>query len=191
MPDPLLLALRYAASITENRSVGSPLASEILMAHRNALPIAILVAVVTWIAFARPGAAMATPAIAVSPNEGTMGTQFTVFGQGFEPNDIIHLEIFPVGAPESRGIGNISASATGTFSVVAEVGIAYAGPDVPEVAPVGGGQKINHPPGDYYIMAYPQAFGSRTAETLAAAPRVLFKVTPSSLPSTGGPPGPK
>jgi hypothetical protein len=133
---------------------------------------------------------MAAPVIAVNPSEGPMGAKFTVSGQGFEPNEVIFLEIFPVGAPESRGIGNISASGAGTFSVVAEVGIAYAGPDVPEVAPVGGGQKINHPPGDYYIMAYPQAFGPRTAETLAATPRVLFKVTASSLPSTGGPPGP-
>jgi hypothetical protein len=158
------------------------------MSYRNALPIGMLVAV-TWIAFAGAGAAMATPAITVSPSEGPMGTQFTVSGQGFEPNDTIFLEIFPVGAPESRRIGNISASATGTFSVVAEVGIAYAGPDVPEVAPLGGGQKINHPPGDYYIMAYPQAFGPRTAETLAQAPKVLFKVTASALPSTGGEPG--
>lgn len=118
-----------------------------------------------------------------------MGTQFTVSGQGFEPNDIIYWEIFPVGAPETRRIGNISASATGTFSVNAELGIVYSGPDAPENAPVGGGLKINHPPGDYQIMAYPKSFGSRTAETIAQAPKVSFKVTASALPSTGGEPG--
>jgi hypothetical protein len=158
------------------------------MSYRNALPIGILVAV-TWIAFAGPGAAMATPAITVSPGEGPMGTQFTVSGQGFVPNDTIFLEIFPVGAPETRRIGNISASATGTFSVNAELGIVYSGPDAPENAPVGGGQKVNHPPGDYTIMAYPKSFGSRTAETIAQAPKVSFKVTASALPSTGGEPG--
>ena len=118
-----------------------------------------------------------------------MGAQITVSGQGFVPNEAIFLEIFPVGAPETRRIGNISASATGTFSVVAEVGIAYAGPDVPTVAPVGGGQKINHPPGDYQIMAYPVSFGGRTADTIARAPKVPFTVTASGLPATGGSPG--
>ena len=145
--------------------------------------------VLCWSALAGSGKATAEPRISVTPGEGPMGTQLTISGQGFQPGEGIFLEILPVGAPHPYRIGNISAESTGEFVVNAELGIVYPGPDVPDPAPPGQGQRVNHAPGDHQIMAYPESLGGRTLDTIAQAPKVSFKVTASPLPSTGGQPG--
>lgn len=44
-------------------------------------------------------------------------------------------------------------------------------------------------PGDYWIMGYPESYGPRTRETLAAAPKFLFRVLQAeALPPGGGVP---
>lgn len=147
-----------------------------------------LLLAVSWSMAIPSNRAMAAATISVSPSEGPMGTLLTLSGEGFEPGETIFLEISPVGAPSAFGIGNVTAQSNGEFSVSAELGIVYPGPDVPEPAPPGGGQKVNLAPGDYQIMAYPESLGGRTPDTIAQAPKVPFKVTVSSLPDTGGEP---
>ena len=131
---------------------------------------------------------MAEPSISVTPNEGRMGTQLTISGQGFQPDETIFLEISPVGAPGAYRIGNISADSAGAFVARAELGIVYPGPDVPDPAPPGQGQKVNLAPGDYQILAYPESLGGRTPATIAKAPKTSFQVTASTVPNTGGNP---
>jgi hypothetical protein len=157
------------------------------MGYRIVLAGGIL-AVLGWIAFAASTTAMAAPSISVTPNEGPAGTRLTISGQGFQPDETIYLGIAPLGALGEYGIGTISADAAGGFVVSAEVGIVYTGPNLPDPAPPGQGERVNLAPGDYQILAYPGSFGGRTPETIAKAPKASFQVTGSTLPNTGGSP---
>lgn len=136
-------------------------------------------------AIAGSGNAIAEPRISVSPAGGPLGTQLTFSGQGFLPGERIFLDIYPAGAPHGLWIGRISADSTGQFVVNAELGIVYPGPELPDPAPPGQGERVNLAPGDYQIRAYPESLGH-----LTPSPNVAFKVTVGSLPSTGGAPGP-
>jgi hypothetical protein len=127
------------------------------------------------------GAATGAPRMSVSPAEGPLGTQLTISGQGFQPSEAIFLDIYPVGAPHGLWIGRVSADSTGQFVVNTDLGIVYPGPELPDPAPPGGGQRVNHAPGDYEVRAYPESLGH-----LTPSPKVAFKVTVGSLPSTGG-----
>jgi hypothetical protein len=117
-----------------------------------------------------------------------MGDQLTISGQGFQPEEKIFLEISPVGAPGAYRIGNISADSVGGFTVRAELGVVYPGPDVPDPAPPGQGQRVNLAPGAYQILAYPESLGERTLETIAQAPKTMLEVTAPALPGGGGNP---
>jgi hypothetical protein len=129
----------------------------------------------------------AEPRISVSPREGSTGDEMTVYGDGFEPNDTIYISIHP--PLGGYGIGVVSADLEGKFTATTRVGNVYDTEPFPEQAPPGEGYEVQLSPGDYEILAYPASFGGRTAETIAQAPKVSFKVTASALPSTGGEPG--
>jgi hypothetical protein len=159
------------------------------MRNKIALFVGMLIVGSTWLWLA-PNA-IAQPEITVSPNQGSVGNQVSIKGEGFEPGETIYLEIFPLGGSSPYRIGNVVADSFGRFSASGPLGNVYPGLNVPEPAPPGEGQQVNLAPGQYQIMAYPASFGTRTPGTIEQAPKVGFEVTVSSLPDTGGPPAPE
>jgi hypothetical protein len=114
--------------------------------------------------------AQGEPSISVSPQEGPPGTVVTVSGEGFIPGDTVYIDVTAV---LSRGGGTVrlatvTVDAEGGFRITAEMRAA--------------GTSVYR---EFNVMAYAHSFGNRSVETIAAAPKAVFTVTPSVLPPSG------
>ncbi len=111
------------------------------------------------------------PLIVVSPQPGPRGSTVTIRGEGFAAADTVFVEMFAV---DSSGGGvvrlaAVTADGAGTFRLQAEITFSI--------------------PKDYFVMAHPQSFGDRTAQTIGRAPKAVFTLTgPAAPPGTGGAP---
>ena len=121
-----------------------------------------------------PAQAQERPSISVSPQEGPPGTPITVIGKGFAAGDTVYVEVFPGTGPDHGTIPleTIAADAGGSFN--ARV-----------VMPPEGFENWGRTGGEYTVLAYPSSFGGRTAETVEAAPKVVFTLTQGAWPPTG------
>ncbi len=141
-------------------------------------------ALVVWLSLIGALAALGTvaaraqvePSISVSPEEGLAGTAITVSGLGFAPGDTVYIGVFPVtGIPGGHGtapLATATVDAEGEFHVAA-------------VIPPAGFENWAQIYREYEVMAYAQSFGSRTSETVEAAPKAIFTLTSSFLPPSG------
>jgi len=121
---------------------------------------------VTW--------AQEQPRISISSEEGPPRTVLTISGEGFPPGDRVYLEVFPGIGPNHGTIrlAMVTVDADGEF----RIGV---------VTPPEGFENWGQVGGEYTVMAYPQSFGARTAETIEGAPNVVFTLTPGVWPPSG------
>lgn len=141
-----------------------------------ALAIAVVAAIVVW-----PGGADAMRMIEVSPSEGPLGMTVTISGTSFKPNETVFVEFVSEDGDESHRFATIIVSdgtkpgtVSGEFEFTAEIGLHE--------------ERIDFPPGEYIVLAYPEELGERTEETIAASPQAPFTITASELPAAGGQP---
>ena len=120
--------------------------------------------------------AQGQPSISVSPQEGPPGTVLTITGEGFTPADTVYIEVFPVtGAVGGHGtvpVATVTADGEGEF-------------DVAVVIPPEGFENWGRVYREYEVMAYAESFGNRTSETVEAAPKAIFTLTPAAWPPSG------
>src|SRR5574341_147100 len=135
---------------------------------------AVLMASLAIASLSGVGPAMAAPAITVSPDSGPQGAPFTITGRDFQPDDKIYISIDTPQGVEGYPVAVVTTDANGEFVAHTFVGNVYPGPEFPDTAPPGGGQDVTLVPMEWVILAYPESFGGRTFETLAAAPRARF-----------------
>jgi hypothetical protein len=118
--------------------------------------------------------AQGQPSISISPQEGPPGTVLAVTGEGFAPGDTVYIEVFP-GISLDHGavpLETIAANDVGRFDIRAGM-------------PPEGFENWGRVGGQYTVMAYPSSFGNRTRETVEAAPKAIFALTPGVWPSSG------
>ncbi len=114
--------------------------------------------------------AQGQPSISVSPQEGPAGTVVTVSGEGFIPGDTVYIDVTAV---LSRGGGTVrlatvTVDTEGQFRITAEMRAA--------------GTSVYR---EFNVMAYPHSFGMRNRDTIKAAPKAIFTVTPGVWPPSG------
>jgi hypothetical protein len=118
--------------------------------------------------------AQAQPSISISPQEGRAGAVLTVAGEGFAPGDTVYVEVFPGVGPDHGTIrlATVSVDAEGKFRIGA-------------VMPPEGSENWGRIGGEYTVMAYAHSLGARTTETIEAAPKAVFTLTPGAWPPSG------
>jgi hypothetical protein len=132
----------------------------------------LLVALATLVTAA--ASAQAQPRIRISPREGLPGTVISITGEGFAPGDTVYIQMFP-GIGGDHGtilLETIAADAGGSFNTRA-------------VMPPEGFENWGRIGGQYTVLAYPSSFGNQGRETVEAAPKVVFTLTPGVWPPSG------